>query len=228
MLNLNTSKWLLIGLVGAVLKSNFHFFLGGFIQLRRCPKFKPEWAAEQAPQTFTAVFETTKGKFEIEVKRNLSPKAADRMYQLVKHGYYNNAIFYRVVPGFVAQFGNTDTLVMNQWRKVKIPDEPVIQGNKKGTVSFARSGKETRDLELFININDNPVLDTLNFEGIKGFPTFGHVSKGMETVDKLYSGYGEATMANENLYLNPAGFLQTYRNLTRLKSLPQERQIKRL
>jgi|JI9StandDraft_1071089.scaffolds.fasta_scaffold02011_3 peptidyl-prolyl cis-trans isomerase A (cyclophilin A) len=195
-------------------------FIFSWVVLYSCAdalKFKPEWAAEQAPQTFTAVFETTKGKFEIEVKRNLSPKAADRMYQLVKHGYYNNAIFYRVVPGFVAQFGNTDTLVMNQWRKVKIPDEPVIQGNKKGTVSFARSGKETRDLELFININDNPVLDTLNFEGIKGFPTFGHVSKGMETVDKLYSGYGEATMANENLYLNPAGFLQTYPKLDKIK-----------
>ncbi len=180
------------------------------------PKFKPEWTTEPSPETFAATFETTKGTFEIEVERNLSPKAADRLYQLVKHGYYDNAIFYRVVPGFVAQFGNTDTLVMNQWRKVKIPDEPVIQGNVRGTVSFARSGKETRDLELFINLNDNPVLDTLDFEGVKGFPTFGKVTKGMETVEKLYSGYGETTMSNENLYLNPSGFLQTYPKLDKI------------
>ena len=188
----------------------------GFWSCNDSPKFKPEWTTEQAPETFIATFETTKGTFEIEVKRNLSPKAADRIYQLVKHGYYDNAIFYRVVPGFVAQFGDTDTLVMNQWRKVKIPDEPVIQGNVRGTVSFARSGKETRDLELFINLNDNPVLDTLDFEGVKGFPTFGKVNKGMETVEKLYSGYGETTMSNENLYLNPSGFLQTYPKLDKI------------
>jgi peptidyl-prolyl cis-trans isomerase A (cyclophilin A) len=179
-------------------------------------KFKPEWTTEQSPETFTATFETTKGSFNIQIKRSLSPKAADRIYQLVKRGYYDNAIFYRVVPGFVVQFGNTDTLVMNQWRKVKIPDEPVIQGNTRGTVSFARSGKETRDLELFINLNDNRVLDTLDFEGVKGFPALGKVTKGMETVEKLYSGYGETTMSNENLYLNPSGFLQTYPKLDKI------------
>jgi peptidyl-prolyl cis-trans isomerase A (cyclophilin A) len=181
------------------------------------PKFNPEWTYEQSPETFTATFETTKGNFDIEVNRKLSPRAADRLYQLVKHGYYDNAVFYRLVPGFVAQFGNSDTLAMNQWRKTKIPDEPVIEGNKKGTVSFARSGKETRDLELFINLNDNPVLDTLNYEGVKGFPALGRVSKGMPTVEKLYSGYGESTMANENLYLNPKGFMQTYPKLDKIK-----------
>lgn len=201
---------------GSMKKAMLIFCLTVLYSCADAPKFKPEWATEQAPETFTASFETTKGTFEIEVKRNLSPKAADRLYQLVKRGYYDNAIFYRVVPGFVAQFGNTDTLVMNQWRKVKIPDESVTQGNKKGTVSFARSGKETRDLELFINLNDNPVLDTLYFEGVKGFPAFGKVTKGMETVEKLYSGYGETTMSNENLYLNPSGFLQTYPKLDKI------------
>lgn len=181
------------------------------------PKFKPEWTLEQSPETFTATFETTRGNFDIKVSRNASVKAADRFYQLIKHGYYDGAIFYRVVTGFVAQFGSVDTLVMNQWRKIKIPDEPVIQGNKKGTVSFARSGKQTRDLELFINLNDNPALDTLNFQGVKGFPAFGKVTKGMETVEKLYSGYGETTMDNENLYANPAGFLQTYPKLDKIK-----------
>lgn len=180
------------------------------------PKFKPEWTIEKSPATFTATFETTKGDFDIEVRRIWSPKAADRLYQLLKHGYYNDAIFYRVVPGFVAQFGNSDTVVMNQWRKIKIPDEPVLLRNKKGTVSFARSGKETRDLELFINLNDNPVLDTLNYEDVKGFPALGKVSKGMETVEQLYSGYGENTMTNEHLYLNPALFYQTYPKLDKI------------
>ncbi|HMK06628.1 MAG TPA: peptidylprolyl isomerase [Flavobacterium sp.] len=179
--------------------------------------FKKEWTDEKSPETFTAKFETTKGEFEIEVKRKWSPKAADRFYQLVKHGYYDNAIFYRVVPGFVAQFGNTDTLKMNQWREVKIPDEAVIQRNSKGSVSFARSGKESRDLELFINLNDNPVLDTLNFEGVKGFPAIGNVTKGMDVVSQLYSGYGENTMSDDNLYLNRALFYQSWPKLDLIK-----------
>lgn len=180
-------------------------------------KFEPEWTQEKAPETFTATFETTKGDFKMEIKRKLSPKAADRLYQLIKHKYYDNAIFYRVVPGFVAQFGNTDTLQMSQWRSVKIPDEPVLLGNKKGTVSFARFGKKSRDLELFINLNDNTVLDTLEFEGVKGFPALGKVTEGMQTVEKLYSGYGEQTMADENLYLNRALFYQSYPKLDLIK-----------
>jgi len=179
--------------------------------------FKKEWTDEKAPETFTATFETTKGAFGIEVKRKWSPKAADRFYQLIKHGYYDNAIFYRVVPGFVAQFGNTDTLKMKQWRSVKIPDEAVVQRNTKGSVSFARSGKESRDLELFINLNDNPVLDTLNFEGVKGFPAIGNVTKGMAVVSQLYSGYGEATMNDGNLYVNRTLFYQSWPKLDLIK-----------
>lgn len=181
------------------------------------PAFKKEWTKEKSPETFTVRFETTKGEFEIHAKRKLSPKAADRFYQLVKHGYYNNAIFYRVVPGFVAQFGNTDTITMNQWRSVKVPDESVIQSNSKGTVSFARFGKDSRDLELFINLNDNTVLDTLNFESVKGFPSFGKVTKGMETVAQLYSGYGENTMSDQNLYLNRSVFYKNYPKLDLIK-----------
>ena len=179
--------------------------------------FKKIWTDEKAPETFTATFETTKGTFDIEVKRKWSPRAADRFYQLVKHGYYDNAIFYRIVPGFVAQFGNTDTLKMNQWRAVKIPDEAVIHGNTKGSVSFARLGKESRDLELFINLNDNAVLDTLNFEGVKGFPAIGNVTKGMDVVSQLYSGYGEATMNDENLYVNRSLFYKAWPKLDLIK-----------
>src|SRR5690606_39226314 len=159
-------------------------------------------------------FETTKGDFEISVTRKHSPKAADRFYQLVKHGYFDNAIFYRVVEGFVAQFGNTDTLQMKQWRSVTIADEPVLFANSRGTISFAREGKDSRDLELFINLEDNHKLDTLNFNGVRGFPAFGRVNKGMKVVESLYAGYGEETMANyENLHLDRALFYKTYPKL---------------
>ena len=179
--------------------------------------FEKEWTQEQAPKTFIGVFETTKGTFEITVERKWSPKAADRLYQLIKHDYYNNGIFYRVVPKFVAQFGNTDTIIMNQWRAVKIPDEIVKLTNNKGTVSFARLGKDSRDLELFINLNNNTTLDTLQFEGVVGFPAIGMVTSGMETVEKLYSGYGEKTMTDPNLYVNRSLFYKTHPKLDLIK-----------
>jgi peptidyl-prolyl cis-trans isomerase A (cyclophilin A) len=181
------------------------------------PQFKPEWTQEQAPETFSARFETTKGDFDIKVTRQLSPKAADRFYQLVKHKYYDNAIFYRVVPDFVAQFGNTDTLQMAQWRSVKIPDEKVLSGNARGGVSFARYGAESRDLEVFINLGNNNVLDTVKIDGLRGFPSFGKVTSGMDVVDKLYSGYGEQTMNDPNLYVNRAVFYKTFPKLDLIK-----------
>lgn len=176
-------------------------------------EFNTAWTKEQAPETFTAKFETTKGDFEIEIIRRWSPQAADRLYQLIKHGYYDNAIFYRVVPGFVAQFGNTDSKTMNNWRSIKIPDEPVLHSNTRGTISFARFGKDSRDLEVFINLEDNKVLDTLNFEDVKGFTPIGKVKNGMETVDKLYSGYAEEPMSDPNLYQNRDLFYQTFPKL---------------
>lgn len=176
-------------------------------------EFKTEWTKEQAPETFTAKFETTKGDFEIEITRSWSPKGADRLYQLIKHNYYDNAIFYRVVPNFVAQFGNTDAQSMEDWKTVPIPDEAVLHSNKRGTISFARYGKDSRDLEVFINLKDNNVLDTLDFEGVKGFTPLGTVKKGMEVVDQLYSGYAEEPMADSNLYQNRDLFYQTFPKL---------------
>lgn len=179
--------------------------------------FNATWTKEKAPKVFKAKFETTKGDFEIEINRNWSPKAADRLYQLIKNGYYDNAIFYRVVPGFVAQFGNTDAQNRKNWKTVTIPDEPVTHSNIRGTISFACSGKDSRDLEIFINLEDNTILDTLAFDGVKGFTPLGKVSKGMKVVDDLYSGYGEEPMANPNLYLNRDLFYQTYPKLDLIK-----------
>lgn len=177
------------------------------------PGFKKEWTTEQAPETFTARFETSKGSFELTITRSWSPKAADRLYQLVNHHYYDNAVFYRVVPQFVAQFGNTNTTTMAQWRTVPVPDEPRLHSNTRGTVSFARSGKDSRDLEVFINLQNNTELDTIQFEGVTGFTPIGTVTKGMENVDRLYSGYAETPMADPALYQSRTIFMQNYSKL---------------
>jgi len=170
-----------------------------------------------APQTFTATFETTKGNFDIEVNRLHSPLAADRLYSLLKNHYYDDTPFYRVVPNFVAQFGSTDSLKMKEWNALKVPDEPVLYSNKKGTLSFARDVKETRGTDLFINIKDNKYLDAVDYNGVKGFPAFGNVTSGMDVVEKLYSGYGDTTMEDEALLANPQALLKTYPNLDIIK-----------
>ncbi|WP_116790405.1 peptidylprolyl isomerase [Flavobacterium psychrotrophum] len=170
-----------------------------------------------APDTFTATFETTKGNFEVEIKKAWSPKAADRFYNLIESGFYNNTLFYRVVPGFVAQCGSLDAFVMKEWEAVKVPDEPVLHGNKRGTVTFARSGKESRGLDMFINLYDNTPLDTINYEGVKGYPAFGTVTKGMDVVDKLYSGYGEATMENQAYYSSQHRMQGAFPQLDKIK-----------
>lgn len=176
--------------------------------------FKKSWANEIAPENYNTRFETSKGIFDIEVNRKLSPRAADRFYQLVKHHYFDDGIFYRVNPGFVAQFGNSDTLTSNALSIIAVQDEPVIQGNDKGTLSFGRGGKESRSTDLFINLENNNRLDTLNYNEVKGFPTFGKVTKGMEIVESLYSGYADTTMDSLNLmYDNRKEFLKLFSQL---------------
>ena len=175
--------------------------------------FDSEWTNWAAPSRFVARIETTKGNFDVEVLRDHSPKAADRFYQLVKSGYFDNGLFYRVVPDFVAQFGNTDTAEMEQWRQVPIPDEPIRLKNTRGTLSFARTGRQSRDLEVFINLADNHMLDTLKQDGVVGFPAFGKVISGMDLVDKLYSGYGEKTMQDGRIYSDHAAFRKKFDRL---------------
>lgn len=175
------------------------------------PLFKEKWANQTAPEIFTARFETTKGIFDIEIKRELSPAGADRLYQLVKHHFFDSVIFYRVVPKFVAQFGTSDTVKQNAWSKNKLPDEEVKASNLRGTISYARSGKETRGVILFINLVDNPRLDTINYNGVKGFPVLGKVIEGMGTVDSLYNGYGGTTMNQLNtMYGDKEAFFKKF------------------
>lgn len=146
----------------------------------------PAAAKEQAPAMFKAQFDTSAGPFVIEVHREWAPLGADRFYNLVKRGFFDNARFFRVIPGFMAQFGiNGDPSISAVWRGARIPDDPVKQSNRKGYITFATGGPGTRTTQLFINLVDNVRLDG------SGFAPFGQVASGMNVVEKLYGGYGE-------------------------------------
>ncbi|HEY2526842.1 MAG TPA: peptidylprolyl isomerase [Xanthobacteraceae bacterium] len=139
-----------------------------------------------APAVYKANFDTSKGPFVVEVHRDWAPNGADRFYNLVKNGFYENARFFRVISGFMVQFGiNADPKISAQWREARIDDDPVRQSNKRGFITFATAGPNTRTTQVFINFNDNSALDR------QGFAPFGQVVSGMNVVDSLYSGYGE-------------------------------------
>jgi peptidyl-prolyl cis-trans isomerase A (cyclophilin A) len=141
---------------------------------------------EKAPAVYNAKFDTSKGSFVIEVHRDWSPNGADRFYNLVKNGFYDDVRFFRVIDGFMVQFGiNGDPNVSGVWREAAIPDDKVKQSNQRGMVSFATAGPNTRTTQVFINFGDNGPLDG------QGFSPFGKVVSGMEVVDSLYNGYGE-------------------------------------
>src|SRR5262245_8605894 len=143
---------------------------------------------EKAPDTYRARFTTSKGDFVIEVTRAWAPHGADRFYNLVTSGFFDDCRFFRVVYGFMVQFGiHGDPAVSSVWREARIPDDPVQQSNKRGYVTFATAGPNTRTTQVFINfVARNSKLDT------QGFAPFGKVGEGMDVVDKLFSGYGDA------------------------------------
>ena len=139
-----------------------------------------------APETFKAQFDTTRGNFTIEVTRSLSPNGADRFYNLVRSGYFKDVAFFRVIPGFMCQFGiHGDPGVSAKWRAAAIADDPVKGSNTRGTITFATAGPNTRTTQLFINFADN-----INLNGM-GFSPFGKVTEGMDVVDKINGEYGE-------------------------------------
>ena len=147
----------------------------------------PALLKAKAPATFKVRFTTTKGIFVVEVHRDWSPLGADRFYNLVKNGFYNDAHFFRAVSGFVVQFGlSASPAVSKAWKDADIQDDPVTQSNTKGMVVFATAGPNTRTTQLFINLGDNVRLDGM------GFSPFGTVAEGMDVVEQLYTGYGEA------------------------------------
>jgi peptidyl-prolyl cis-trans isomerase A (cyclophilin A) len=148
----------------------------------------PALLKAQAPESFKAKFETTKGSFTIEVTRAWSPNGADRFYNLVKNGFFDGVKFFRVVPNFVVQFGiHGDPALATKWLKSNIQDDPVKESNGRGYVTFAKSGApNSRSSQIFINLQDNARLDAM------GFSPFGRIVEGQEIVDALYGGYGES------------------------------------
>jgi peptidyl-prolyl cis-trans isomerase A (cyclophilin A) len=146
----------------------------------------PAALTEQAPATYKARFDTSKGVFVVDVRREWAPVGADRFYNLVKNGFYDENRFFRVISGFMVQFGiNGNPQVSTPWRNAQIKDDPVKQSNKRGFITFATSGPNSRTTQVFINFGDNSRLDGM------GFASFGQVSSGMNVVDQLYADYGE-------------------------------------
>jgi cyclophilin family peptidyl-prolyl cis-trans isomerase len=146
----------------------------------------PAALKEQAPASYKVRFDTSKGAFVIQVNRSWAPHGADRFYNLVKNGFYDNVRFFRVISGFMVQFGiNGDPALSAHWRGANIPDDPVRQSNKRGMITFATAGPNTRTTQVFINFADNSALDG------QGFAPFGQVVSGMKVIDSLNAEYGE-------------------------------------
>lgn len=140
----------------------------------------------KAPNSYEVKFVTTKGDFTVQVTRSWAPIGADRFYNLVRHHFYNDASFFRVVPGFVVQFGlSADPAVNRAWKNADIKDDRVTQSNHPGFLTFATAGPNTRTTQIFINLGNNTGLDN------QGFAPFGQVTSGMDVVQKLYGGYGD-------------------------------------
>lgn len=155
----------------------------------------PSLAKDEAPAKFTAKFDTTAGAFEVECTREWAPSGVDRFYNLVKIGFYDDVAFFRAVKGFMVQFGiHGDPEVSKHWSSANIDPDEVKQSNKRGMVTFAQAGRpagqgltaSARSTQIFINYADNDRLDGM------GFAPICKVSKGMDVVDKIHQGYGEA------------------------------------
>ena len=187
-------------------RSRLLFVLGALVVAAAGCSDKPATPARTAPvgpapDSFRVAFETTRGTFVVEVKRAWSPRGADRFYDLAAEGFFDENRFFRVLPGFIAQFGVNDDKKLNErWEATTIADDPVRQTNAHGTLVFASDGANSRSHQLFINLADNKTLDR------QGFSPLGRVVMGLSVVDSIYSGYGEtpsyhllATLGNSYL-----------------------------
>jgi peptidyl-prolyl cis-trans isomerase A (cyclophilin A) len=173
---------------------------------------------ERAPATYKVKFDTSKGVFVVEVHRDWAPNGADRFYNLVKNGFYNDTRFFRVISGFMVQFGiNGDPKLSRVWRNANIKDDPVKASNKRGMITFATAGPDTRTTQAFINFGDNAGLDD------QGFAPFGQVISGMEVVDSLFAGYGEGAPRGDG---PDQGLIQSQGNAYLKKDFPKLDYIK--
>lgn len=181
---------------------------------------EPMKATPVAPDSFLVEFETTEGPVRMMAYREWSPAKVDRFHDLLRRGYYDDIVIFRVVDDYVAQFGLHGTPeVTAAWRRRGIPDEPVVAANERGRVSFARGGPETRSVQLFINLSNNsPRLDTLLTGGVGGYPPIGEVVSGMEAVDRFEAKYGNepATRQDSIAQLGNPWLTSRYPDLDRI------------
>jgi len=174
----------------------------------------PAALKDTAPATYKVRFDTSAGEFVIQVTREWAPNGADRFYNLVKNGFFDEGRFFRAIPGFMVQFGiSGDPAVAAVWRNARIPVDPVKQSNRKGFITFAMGGSpDTRTTQVFINFRNNSNLDGM------GFAPFGEVSSGIENVDKIYTGYGEGAPGGSG---PNQGRVQMEGNAFLMKSFPK-------
>jgi peptidyl-prolyl cis-trans isomerase A (cyclophilin A) len=174
----------------------------------------PAGLKETAPATFNAKFDTSVGTFVVQVTRAWAPNGADRFFNLVKNGFYNDARFFRAIPNFMVQFGiHADPAVSAVWRNAQIPVDPVKQSNKRGFVTYAMGAKpDTRTTQVFINFRDNTNLDPM------GFAPIGEVVTGMDVVDKINTMYGEGAPRGKG---PDQGRIQAEGNAYLIKSFPK-------
>lgn len=169
----------------------------------------PQMLTVAAPDSFVAVVETSEGSFAVRMHRAWSPLAVDRIHHLLEHDFYAGARIYRMVPGFVAQFGfSGDPLLDSLWRELPLEDEPVVGSNTRGMVSFARSGPMTRSYTLFINLDDNSRLDAAAAGGVEGYPPIGVVESDVAIVEGFYSAYDIAGGAQDSIRLQGNDYLR--------------------
>jgi len=173
----------------------------------------PAQLKETAPEKFQVKFETSKGDFIVDVTRAWAPNGADRFYNLVKNGFYNDCRFFRVVKNFMVQFGiNGDPKISRAWREANIPDDKLKESNVRGYVTFATAGPNTRTTQLFISFGDNSFLDK------QGFTPFGRVSKGMNVVDSINHEFGEKPNQGQIQMEGNAYLQKTFPSLDYIKS----------
>ena len=174
---------------------------------------------ETAPETYNVTFDTSIGAFVIKVTRAWAPNGADRFYNLVKNGFYDEARFFRAVPNFMVQFGlHANPTITKVWQSARIPLDKVTQSNKKGFITFAMGATpDTRTTQVFINFRNNTNLDSM------GFAPFGEVVSGIEVVDKIYTGYGEGAPRGSG---PPQGRVAAEGNAYLIKSFPKMDYIK--
>lgn len=169
----------------------------------------PDMLTAVAPDSFVVEVETSEGVFEVKMHRAWSPLGVDRAYHLMGNNFFAGARIYRMVDGFVAQWGfSGDTALDSVWRDHTLADEPTVESNLRGVVSFARGGPESRSYTLFVNLVDNVRLDEAESGGIVGYPPIGMISEGLEVIDGFYGAYADRTPSQDSIRLQGNDYLR--------------------